>query len=60
MAQWLRLRAPNAVGPGFDPWSGNKIPHVSNKTQCSQINKNKIKKKKIELPYDLAISLLGI
>ena len=59
MAQWLRLRAPNAVGPGFDPWSGNKIPHVSNKTQCSQINKNKIKKK-IKLPYDLAISLLGI
>ena len=23
VAQWLRLRAPNAGGPGFDPWSEN-------------------------------------
>ena len=24
--QWLRLRDPNARGPGFDPWSGNLDP----------------------------------
>ena len=23
VAQWIRLRAPNAGGPGFDPWSWN-------------------------------------
>ena len=23
VVQWLRLHAPNAGGPGFDPWSGN-------------------------------------
>ena len=22
VVQWLRLHAPNAGGPGFDPWSG--------------------------------------
>ena len=21
--QWVRRQAPNAGGPGFDPWSGN-------------------------------------
>ena len=26
---WLRLCAPNAGGPGLDPWSGNKIPHAA-------------------------------
>ena len=26
-------------GPGFDPWSGNKIPHATTKTWCSQIDK---------------------
>ena len=24
-------------GPGFDPWSGNKIPHAATKIQRSQI-----------------------
>ena len=28
-------------GPGFNPWSGNWIPHVTTKTKSSQINKNK-------------------
>ena len=23
VVQWLRLHAPDAGGPGFDPWSGN-------------------------------------
>ena len=23
VVQWVRLRTPNAWGPGFDPWSGN-------------------------------------
>ena len=38
-------------GSGFDPWSGNEIPHVAiksshtaTKTQCSQINKYAFKK----------------
>ena len=29
MVQWVRLHAPNAEGPGFDPWSGNWIPHAT-------------------------------
>ena len=24
VVQWVRLCAPNARGPGFNPWSGNK------------------------------------
>ena len=28
VVQWVRLRAPNAGGAGFDSWSGNKIPHA--------------------------------
>ena len=27
--------------PGFDPWSGNSIPHAATKTWYSQINKLK-------------------
>ena len=41
MAHWLRLHAPNAGGLGFDPWSGNLIPHAATKTQHSQINLKK-------------------
>ena len=26
-------------GPGFDPWSGNLIPHAAAKARNSQINK---------------------
>ena len=26
-------------GHGFDPWSGNQIPHVATKTWCNQISK---------------------
>ena len=26
-------------GPGFKPWSGNKIPCAVTKTSCSEINK---------------------
>ena len=37
--QWLRPCAPNTGGLGFDPCSGNKIPHVTTMTKCSQINK---------------------
>ena len=32
--------------PGFNPWSGNKIPHTATKTQYGQINKYIKKKKK--------------
>ena len=31
MVQWLKLHAPNAGGRGFDPWSGNWIPHATTK-----------------------------
>ena len=31
VVQWLRLRILNAGGPGFDPWSGNWIPHATAK-----------------------------
>ena len=31
VVQWLRLHAPNAGGPGFDPWSGHHIPHATTK-----------------------------
>ena len=56
MLQWLRLRAPNAGGPGLTPGQGArfrmpqlKIPHTATKTPCSQ-NKyfKKIKNKKIK------------
>ena len=29
VVQWLRLCAPNAEGPGFNPWSGNQVPHTT-------------------------------
>ena len=48
--QWLRLHTPNAGCPGSIPGKGAishmsqlKIPHTTNKTQTSQINKLKIK-----------------
>ena len=28
VAQWVRLRAPNAGGPGSIPGQGTKIPHA--------------------------------
>ena len=31
VAQWLRLCTPNAGGAGFNPWSGNYIPHATTK-----------------------------
>ena len=47
-------------GPGFNPWSGNwiphattKSPHAATKTWCSQINTH-LKKKK-ELTYPAAV-----
>ena len=53
VVQWLRLRAPNAGGPGLIPGQGIrsrimqlracmtqlKIPRAATKTHCSQINK---------------------
>ena len=42
--QWIRLCAPGAGGPGFNPCSGNKILHAATKAQCSQINTNFFKK----------------
>ena len=39
VVQWLRLRAPNAGGPGSIPAQGTKIPHAATKTRGSQINK---------------------
>ena len=32
VVQWLRLRAPNARGSRFNPWSGNWIPYAATKT----------------------------
>ena len=32
-------------GPGFDPWSGNWIPHTTTKAQHNQINKYYLKNK---------------
>ena len=53
VVQWLRLRAPNAGGPGLTPGQGTRshmpqlrvlllqrrFQHVATKTRCSQINK---------------------
>ena len=33
-------RCSQCRGPGFDPWSGNQIPHAATKIQSSQIKKN--------------------
>ena len=53
MAQWLRLGAPIAGGPGSIPGQGTpchmlsrrlKIPHAATENWCSQINKLKKKK----------------
>ena len=38
MVQQLRFMLPRR-GPGFNPLSGNQIPHATTKTQCSQISK---------------------
>ena len=32
VVQWLRLHTPDAGGPGFNPWSGNQIPHATAKS----------------------------
>ena len=44
VAQRLRLHAANVEGPGFNPWSGNQVPHAATKTWHSQLNKFKRKK----------------
>ena len=31
VVQWLSICSPNAGGPGFNPWSGNRIPHATAK-----------------------------
>ena len=41
-----KTHASNPVGLGFNPCSGNQIPHAAAKTQCRQINK--VKKKKLQ------------
>ena len=53
MVQWLRLCTLNAGGTGSIPGQGTrshmlqlKILHASTKTQCSQINKLTLKKKR--------------
>ena len=41
--------------PGFNPWSGNKIPHATTKTCLSQIksiNQTKFKKEKDTIESD--------
>ena len=35
MVQWLRLYS-LCRGPGFDPWSGNQIPHGTTKTSAAK------------------------
>ena len=32
VVQWLRLCAPNAECPGFNPWSGNQVPHTTTRS----------------------------
>ena len=32
----------------FDPWLGNSIPHVANKSWCSQIKKKKVLRRNSE------------
>ena len=32
VVQWLGFCTPNAGGPGFNPWSGNYIPHAATKS----------------------------
>ena len=57
MAQWLRLGAPIAGGPGSIPGQGTpchmlsrrlKIPHAATENWCSQINKLKKKNRRGE------------
>ena len=38
VVQWLGLFAPNAGGSGFNPWSGNWIPHAATE-EPAQSNK---------------------
>ena len=38
VVEWIRLCS-QGRGPGFSPWSGNKISHAATKPLCSQINK---------------------
>ena len=38
VAHWLRFQCSQCRGPGFDPWSGNWIPHAAAETWYSQIN----------------------
>ena len=49
MAKTLHLQS---MGPRFDPWSGNEIPHAATKTQCSQIKQIKDIFKKIPSSED--------
>ena len=35
VVQWLRLHS-QCRGPGFDPWSGNQIPHGTTKTSAAK------------------------
>ena len=49
MAKTLRLQS---MGPRFDPWSGNEIPHGATKTQCSEIKQIKYILKKIPSSED--------
>ena len=41
-------------GPRFDPWSGSQILHTTTKTQSSQINKIKKKKKTVYIRVSLS------
>ena len=52
VVQWLRLWAPNAGGPGFNPWLGILDPtcHSWDPGQSNEL----IKKKKKEVPHPLS------
>ena len=59
MVQWLKTPCCQFRGPGFDPWTGNEIPHTANKslhaetkTWHCQINQY-LKKKNATIVGDL-------
>ena len=35
VVQWLNILCSQFRGWGFNPWSGNQIPHAATKTKCS-------------------------
>ena len=60
MVQWLGLHTPNAGDLGLIPGWGTRSHMLQLSNQINKIRNTKKQNLKIELPYDLAIPLLGI